>query len=564
MTAPTAPIQPGRRTTLRGGPWTGVRDTDDPFDDDWNLLVDAVNCYIPDPTGGSGTYSRPGFVLLNGGTAVFTSASAFRGQAIYTHIALNGTAYNFTAFGGSLFRVDDTLTVFTNVTPVGVTINGGIGTRLQFVSLGDELGVSDGVNRPWTATNLASTPITGTYIDYDGAGVDWTVQHWVVWGGAIVAILKTLNSVYRQTDIAWSEPGQMTVGWQQTDFDNNWTLEQTGSTPIYALAPTNVALYYFRQRSIGAISGTIGPDLATTSTHDAVSFNVGTEAPQSIQQFGNSIFFTDTIGRPWMLPIGVPPVPIWQNMRAKVDAAQIAYPTVTAITTTSAFEPTLNLYLVAIWSPTPSVQAPPVQVFVFDAHTGMYCGRWIVGSGIAVECLGVFADSHGRAVLMVSGSKLAAPSTGGYLWSFNSLTSLPDLLATEGGSFLTTEGGLLLTTEGQESVWTDNGVVPTISATTQRFGYSSDMVWNVDQCVIVSDSSASVVVTMTTPTGANTAQGTPSSATSQDDTYRLVCGANAVGRGVKVTVSPTSAGEQWSLEQVEIIAVPSRARPEDA
>lgn len=541
-----------------------MRTTVDPFDDSPDYLNDAINLYIPDPAGLSGAYARPGFSLLNGGDPIYQPAGNFRGQGIYTHVALDGTSYNLVVIGGKLFRVDDTLTSFTDVTPIGVTIDPGVTTRVQFVSLADELGVSDGVNRPWTASNLASTPITGTYIDYDSGGVDWNIQHWVVWGGAIVAVLRTVDGVYRQTDISWSEPGQMTVGWQQTNFDNNWTLEQTGATPIYALAGTNVALYYFRQRSIGAIAGAIGPDLATTSTHDAISFNVGTEAPQSIQQFGNSIFFTDTIGRPWMLPLGSPPQPIWLNMRAIVDSSTIAYPTVTAFTTTSAFEPTLNLYIVGVWSPTPSAQAPCVQVFVFDANTGTYLGRWTVGPGIAIECIGVFADSHGRAVLMVSGSKLEAPATGGYLWSFNSLTSIPDFLATEDRVLITTEGGVDLTTEGQESSWTDNGEVPNISATTNLLGYSSDMVWQTDKCVVVSDSSSPIQVTMTTPAAADTVEGTPSPSPSADGTYRLVVGATAIGRGIKVTSVPTSADMQWSIEQVQITAVPSPARPEDA
>ena len=39
--------------------------------------------------------------------------------------------------------------------------------------MGGTMVVTDGVNRPWVASNLSSTPITGTYIDFDGMGTAW-------------------------------------------------------------------------------------------------------------------------------------------------------------------------------------------------------------------------------------------------------------------------------------------------------------------------------------------------------------------------------------------------------
>ena len=127
-------------------------------------------------------------------------------------------------------------------------------------------------------------------------------------------------------------------------------MEQTGSSPLFAIVGTNVALYYFRHRSIGSISGSIGPDLQTTSTQDSISFNVGTRTPQSIQTFGNYIYFCDAMGRPWRMALGQKPEAIWLNMRAQVENQATSYPAVTDYVTTTAFEPSLNLYLAAIWS----------------------------------------------------------------------------------------------------------------------------------------------------------------------------------------------------------------------
>jgi len=102
------------------------------------------------------------------------------------------------------------------VTPVGVTIDAGITVRVYFASLIGTLMVTDGVNRPWIATNLTSTPITGTYIDYDGIGGSWTtIGAPKIYGGAAFVILNAVNGVSRRTDISWSNPGTLSIGWQQ-------------------------------------------------------------------------------------------------------------------------------------------------------------------------------------------------------------------------------------------------------------------------------------------------------------------------------------------------------------
>ena len=46
------------------------------------------------------------------------------------------------------------------------------------------------------------------------------------------------------------------------------------------------------------------------------------------------------------------------------------------------------------------------QLFVFDAKSGTYMGRWVIGDGIAIDCIGTFTDNAGRVTLIVLGSKL--------------------------------------------------------------------------------------------------------------------------------------------------------------
>lgn len=556
----------GRRNTLRVGPWSGVVTTDDPFDVGPDKLVDARNQYIPAPADQSGTYSRPGFILGNGGDAVYESADAITGQGFCTHFDADGTPFNFIAFGGHLFRVESGSGVCTDVTPVGVAIDDATSTRVFFASMGGVLCVTDGVHRPWVGSDLDMTPIVGTYIDFDGSGTDWTAfGPPCVFGGSGFFILRTVDSVGARNDIAWSEPNDWTTGYQQTDFDNRWTLEQTGTTPLFALAPTNIALYYFRQRSIGAISGTVGPDLATTATHDAISTNVGTQSPQTIIQFGDTIYFCDAIGRPWSFTLGSAPRPIWHQLRGIVDRSEIAYPAITALTATAAFEPTLNLYCVAIWPVAAGSATRPIEWYTFDANTGTYVGRWSIGSidpGPSVDCLGSFTDDVGRASLVMLGSAVAGGPSG-FIWTMNSPTGVPDTLVTEDGVTLTTEDGVELVIEGQPAVWTDNGEIPIRSIQTDRFGYSDDLVWLFDSTTILTGTDAPLAITATTPIAANQIEGTPTPNPSADGINRTTCGLDLQGRSVQLTVSPTTADEQWFIERVSVVGIPSAAMPDD-
>ncbi len=555
------------RTTFTSGPHNRVLATNDPFDGAPTDLVAARNVYNPSPMTGAGFQARPGLRFLNGGNPLYVGVAGvpFRGQCVYTHFDSNAVPYNFAVFGGHLFAVDATFTA-TDVTPVGVTIDASASTRVYMASMNGVLCVSDGVNRPWVASDLTSTPITGTYIDFDGMGTTWSAFGApVVFGGSGFFILNQVNSNAARLDIAWSQPNDWTTGYQQTDFDNRWTLEQTGSTPIYALAGTNVALYYWRGRSIGAIAGTVGPDLATTATHDAISQNVGTMAPQSVVQFGNTIFFIDVTGRPWQFNLGSPPVDIWQQLRGTVDVSNTGYPSVTAIVATATFEPTLNLYCVAIWSPSPGAEASPVEWHTFDAQTGHYFGPWSIGPtdpGTSVDCMGSWIDANGRPTFVVLGSAVPGGASG-YAWGLNALHAIPDFITTEDGDFLTTEDGRLLTTEGQADVWADNGELPLIFCKTQRLGYDINTVYSWDMGTVLCGTQSPINFNGQTTTAAALIEGTATPARSADGIYRSVFGLDIQGRGISVTLSPRNVDAQWTFQQVQVVGIPSMAMPED-
>jgi hypothetical protein len=532
--------------TVQGsGPWKGVVSTNDPYEDRPDVLDDAVNLYIPDPAQGSGAYARPGFVIS---TPTY-SITAGQASCLYTMTALDGTIYRFFMTNGKLYRLSGTgYTTSTDVTPVGVTISNSATPTARFymTSFADELIATDGVNRPWRGTNLSATPITGTYIDIDGAAGSWTAQGApVVYSGALYFIAKTVpggSSVEAGVGLVWSEPFQPDVGYVQTGYANFWNLIEQSAEPLYALWATNNYLYYFRERSIGALTGAPGANFATSASADMVSGSVGTKAPASVCQFADTIYFVDSIGRPHAFSGTGPVQELWKQLRGVIDTtpALIASPTATALCGIGAIVPQLNVVLLGGWSSNASNSPPlgPTTLYAFDAVTGIYFGRWIAGtaSGLTTfDSLAQMKDSTGAPVL-------AAFSTGGATQS----VFLMSLLSAAN--------------------WKDNTVVPTRSITIPRLGYSANVVWNAtDVGTIIQQGTHPLTVTVQTPYTSSTTECTAMSPpTSSDGTNRVLFGMDVLqARGIQVTATPTTATAQWIVQRVEFVADSSRAGVED-
>lgn len=552
------------------GPWKRTIVTDDPFDSDEDSLTDASNGFIQDVGALSGFYARPGMELFNQGAAVTTSASTFRGQGTISHTDLSGVTTNFVIFNGKLFRADATFGAFEDVSPAGITISALVNTRVYGTSFANQLAVTDGVNRPWLATNLSSSPITGTYIDFDGAGTTWAAFGPArLYGGSFIWILSQYNSIAARTDIAWSLPGDASVGYQQATYDFRWTLGQTDADPLTAIYGTNTALFYWRENSIGAISGIPGPNFQSSHTDDAISKNVGTLAAASIIAYGTTLYFTDAIGRPYRLVPGQDPQPIWLQMRGIVQTAMVGYSGVTQHTTTATAEATMSAYIVAIWTTLPSQQRPPVEGYLFDIRSGTYFARFKIASGVQIDCLGAFTDNAGRSVMVALGSS-AAPAgsevaASGYVWGIRSLEAIGDYVTTEDGVFLTTEDDVLLMTEGSESEnWMDDGEVPDIYAITPRFGYEIDTVLSVDRAAVLTGGGSPIAVSALTAAFAQTVEGTPTPSTTQDNVGRSVVGFDGVqGRGITLKIQPTTAATQFILQNVSVDAIINRSAPDE-
>ena len=546
--------------TLDTGPWKGVYDTADPFDAGPDRLRDLLNGWIPDAAAGSSVYARAGFALGNNGNQIDAAATDC---AVHAHTALDGSITIFVCANNKLYRVDGLrtsgggTTTATDVTPVGVTINSAGVASHGMASVNGLLVVNDGANRPWVGTNLTSTPITGTSIDYDGAASPWTaIGKPTVYLGAVFFVLNAVNGVSRREDISWSQPGDPTTGWQQTNFDYNWTLTLHNTGPLYALSATNLALYYFRANSIGMIAGTDITTLASSATNDAISAEIGTKNHRSVAQFASSIFFADAQGRAQQFIPGQPIRGLWRQMRSQVDTLETVYSTSTGPTIVGAIDAGYNVYLMA------DLTRNPDTLYVFDAETGTYLGRWSINDtgtgGITIATVANVADHWFRADgVIVCGEATRGDGKASYIW----------FLRNQRWPF-TDVAGTRTWLDGSEDA--DTLIQPLVQVETDRLGESDAVVYALDRATCVTGNAAPCSITVVTPTTSGTAIGSPTPSTSLDGTYRVIAGMDGVqGRGPSVTVAPAftkanaSTLGQWSMSRVSLTVRPSKAGPEE-
>jgi len=678
-------------TTLISGPWQGVKNTTEPFDDTPGYAQDAYNGVFENPAEGSGFYARPGVTVLNGSSPIGATSSTSFGNEVYTHTQTDGTLLTFAFSAGKMYRLDNTFAqgqTPTDVTPVNVTFraNGFI----YCTSLAGKLIVSDETAKPMLCTSLTSTPITAVPIEYSTAatllsrgstdtrvaeatfintagtvaantvgttlpagtipinkwgvyGVTYTGSTYTVtagaanfttgyatealaiaavpvvtgapltfnlgyfsvqtkvgttfvggtdaltggasgnvanatnyyagegnaWSalarptiytGALFFIVNTALGSSVLSTIVWSEPNQPDVGYAQTNYDNQWTLTQTGTTQIYHIEGKNDGLYYARITAWGVLSGAPGVNFRTTATHDTVSYNVGCVASKTVQKYGDYIYFADAQGRPWRFQGPSAPEPIWQQMRAVIDANAGSLTQATANIRTSAWaaiEPSLNLYILASYLALYNGVYATQRCYVFDLQTGAYHGYWMYNGGGLVTVGAQCADANGSPqVLMIGALALGSTLDGRYVQKLGTL---------------------------QNANWLDNGLAISPSLTTNRLGYSLTTRWTATQMRgIFGSFTGSVTGVMTTPY-AVTSLGDVAPPSTADGVTRAVWTPDLVaGRGLQATLSTTadpsvlldtdtgldlvtdtglqfaSGAQRWVVYRVEVDAVPSR------
>lgn len=276
--------------------FTGMRDSLDPSTADPRRALLLANVYPVDTHLGAAVVGRPGFQTMG---AQGGSGGARRVQKIYQFTKLNGTEYTVRFVGGKMYTFDWALRTWSEVALVGVSLS--TTEKVRCVTFANTLVVSDGVNRPWTWDGTTFTDLTNAPVAYGAPTVYY-------------AKLFFIKNTERNT-IVWSEEADATTGYEASGFNNAWTLGQTDQEAIVAIQGTNEALYYWRARSAGAISGAVNADFVNSGTRENVSNNIGTASPDGIVIHEQAIYFLSADGYPYKLQIGGSLVPLWADVR---------------------------------------------------------------------------------------------------------------------------------------------------------------------------------------------------------------------------------------------------------
>jgi hypothetical protein len=406
-----------------------VRDVADSGGQSPEYLLDAINCDFRDTERGAAVFCRVGFdratsSALDGGVSDIVSA-------IHTIIGTDGTQRTFAFVGDKVFR-ESGATSWTDVTPVGVTISTAVPKYV--ITYNDELIVTDGVNEPWRGTNLGSTPITGTEIEINTAGSAWAARGKpTVYGGKLFFLVASIGATNYDIRMVWSEELTAATGYLQDGYTNSWDLVQTGSERIVQIIGTNVALYYFRQDSIGAISGAVNATFTTTSTHDAVSQEIGSYYNAAPMVARGYVWFISRFGYPARFAIGSSNVEsLWRQLRSRIDRVRkAAHALVTIVVPSMAYDQQADKVVMASLRDLSSSGVETAyarSLLIFNGETGSYEGRWCIElatkpavvndnslSAVKVFCVAAVRDRvTGEPTIYVGGRR--SDDTEGHIW----------------------------------------------------------------------------------------------------------------------------------------------------
>jgi hypothetical protein len=296
LTAPKRTIPAVSPKRVVAGPFIGMRDSLDPAVSNDPKYARVLQNMMPLALDGPTSFvSRPGFDKLL--SSQLGAAETRTGQLVHQFINSAGTELTLLIVGGKAYSYFPLLDLAS--APSGTV--GDTSARYYAVTFGSVAIYHDGVAQPaaFDGALFPGTTISAAPILYGQP---------VVYYAKLFGIKSTERNV-----IVWSEENDETIGYETVPYSNSWELGQTSQEPLYALAATNEALYYFRARSIGKITGAVTPDFATDGTHEGISQSVGTISPDGVCVVGERVFFLDAGGRPHVIERGQA-VPLFDDL----------------------------------------------------------------------------------------------------------------------------------------------------------------------------------------------------------------------------------------------------------
>ncbi len=280
------------------------------------------NCYPQDPEFGGGVVGRPGFRLTE--DAQLGSSGNRSTQRTYQYTQLDGTERTVGFCGGKMYTYDWGGRTWTEVTLSGVSLD--TSAKVFCVTFADKLIVNpnDGTNKMWQWDGTTFTSLTNSSTVYGQPRVHYAKLFGIKWS--------------ERSTLIWSEENDPTTGYEAGGFNNAWTLGQTDQEALHCIYATNEALYYWRARSIGAISGQVTINFSNTGTREGVSETVGSISPDGIASHKRDIYFLDAEGRPHVIRPGLGVTPLWRAARetiAEIPQAQLSKATAIDDTSTN-------------------------------------------------------------------------------------------------------------------------------------------------------------------------------------------------------------------------------------
>ena len=370
-------------TRYPAGPWTGLRDSLDPLvSSDPQKLLAAENMYPLELDKASAYIGRPGFQQAG---AQGGASGKRTGQLVYQFTKLDGTEITLRIVGGQGIqtfnwstRAWTTVVSVANLTTASITLSET--ARCRAITFNNKVIITDGVNKPfsWDGTSGA-----GGLVSLTNASV-WYGQPTVYY-----AKIFAIQNAARNT-VEWSEEQDETIGYAQAAYNNIWELSQTDQEPLYAVVGTNDALYYFRERSIGAITGAVTPEFSSDGTKEGVSETIGTKCPGGIAYADKRIFFVDGRARPHVIVPGSGVVPLWRDVQQTLRGFTLAE----IADTIATYDPTQNLVLFGMAELSQTI---PSAHLVVNPVLNVPVAVW---RGYTFEAMGVVKNADGTPILM--------------------------------------------------------------------------------------------------------------------------------------------------------------------
>jgi hypothetical protein len=330
-----------------------MRDSRDPSAAEARKALELRNGYPQDAAIGGGIVGRPGCRRMG-------AALPGRVQLVYQHTRLNGQEYTLALAGGLLYQLDWATRTWANIAiPAGLTLSAT--ATVYATTFADRLILSDGVRAPIAWTGAAWEDLTNCP---------------PLFGQPTVHYAKLFGiKANERNAIVWSEEQQPNAGYEAGGFNNAWSLVQTDQEPLYALAATEGALYYFRDRAIGTVLGAVTEDFRGAGVQDSVSRTIGTTSPGSVALVGQAIYFLDADAHPQMLLLGGGVQRgVWEE--ARETCRQL--PRGELIQARAFYYEPANLVLFAVAG---YGSAQLDTLLAFDAPSGTFAGVWTGWTG---------------------------------------------------------------------------------------------------------------------------------------------------------------------------------------